>query len=169
MTDETDRNPGSPDDPTPAAGSAPAEGGAVPGSGTPSSAGDSPAAGGAPAPGGTPAAGGASAPGAAPVPGGSVPPAGVGSAGRAGTPIPNTAYSGRGQGYNPPPKRTSEQIRADIEAQRAELGKSVDHLRDKVTELTDWRGQLRKHRKKIVVGAVATGFVVGGLMALRRR
>ncbi|MDQ2699846.1 MAG: DUF3618 domain-containing protein [Actinomycetota bacterium] len=56
-----------------------------------------------------------------------------------------------------------------MEAQRQELGQNVDHLRDKVTELTDWRSQLVKHRKKIVVGAVATGFVVGGLMALRRR
>lgn len=72
--------------------------------------------------------------------------------------------------YSPPrPKRTSEEIRRDIEAQREQLSHNVDHLRDKVTELTDWRGQLMKHRKKIVVGAVATGFVVGGLMALRRR
>lgn len=72
--------------------------------------------------------------------------------------------------YSPPrPKRTSEEIRRDIEAQRIQLGQNVDHLRDKVTEITDWRGQLMKHRKKIVVGAVATGFVVGGLMALRRR
>ncbi|HMY26770.1 MAG TPA: DUF3618 domain-containing protein, partial [Solirubrobacterales bacterium] len=67
------------------------------------------------------------------------------------------------------PKRNSTQIRADIDAQRAELGKSVDQLRDRVTELTDWKSQLRKHRKQIIVGAVATGFVVGGLMALRRR
>ena len=70
---------------------------------------------------------------------------------------------------SPPPKRTSAQIRADIDAQRAELGQSVDQLRDRVSELTDWKSQLRKHRKQIIVGAVATGFVVGGLMALRRR
>jgi len=69
----------------------------------------------------------------------------------------------------PRSKRTSEQIRADIDAQRAELGQSVDQLRDRVTELTDWRSQLKKHRKQIIIGAVATGFVVGGLMALRRR
>ena len=69
----------------------------------------------------------------------------------------------------PPPKRTAAEIRADIDAQRAELGQSVDQLRDRVTELTDWKSQLRKHRKQIIVGAVATGFVVGGLMALRRR
>ncbi len=82
-----------------------------------------------------------------------------------------TPASGRPEpSYAPPrPKRTSAQIRADIDAQRAELGQSVDQLRDRVTELTDWRSQLRKHRKQIIVGAVATGFVVGGLMALRRR
>ncbi|MGA7396113.1 MAG: DUF3618 domain-containing protein [Solirubrobacterales bacterium] len=85
-----------------------------------------------------------------------------------GTPAPAAGLPG--SPYTPPrPKRTSAQIRADIDAQREELGQNVDHLRDKVTELTDWRGQLMKHRKKIVVGAVATGFVVGGMMALRRR
>ncbi len=78
--------------------------------------------------------------------------------------------AGGGPAYTPPrPKRTSAEIRADIDAQRAELGQSVDQLRDRVTELTDWKSQLRKHRKSVIVGAVATGFVVGGLMALRRR
>ena len=85
-----------------------------------------------------------------------------------GTPAP--AAGSPGSPYAPPPpKRTSQQIRADIDAQRAELGQSVDQLRDRVTELTDWKSQIRKHRKQIIVGAVATGFVVGGLMALRRR
>ena len=85
-----------------------------------------------------------------------------------GTPAP--AGGTPGSPYAAPrPKRNSSQIRADIDAQRAELGQSVDQLRDRVTELTDWKSQLRKHRKQIIVGAVATGFVVGGLMALRRR
>jgi len=85
-----------------------------------------------------------------------------------GTPAPPAGQMG--SPYNPPPpKRTSAQIRADIENQRAQLGQNVDHLRDRVTELTDWRSQIKKHQKKIVIGAVATGFVVGGLMALRRR
>jgi hypothetical protein len=69
----------------------------------------------------------------------------------------------------PGEKRTSDQIRADMDARRRELSQSVDTLREKVVEVTDWRGQLRKHRKQILIGAVATGFVVGGLMALRRR
>jgi hypothetical protein len=85
-----------------------------------------------------------------------------------GTPAPPAGQMG--SPYTPPPpKRTSAQIRADIENQRQQLGQNVDHLRDRVTELTDWRSQIKKHQKKIVVGAVATGFVVGGLMALRRR
>ncbi len=78
-----------------------------------------------------------------------------------------------GSPFKPPtpprPNRTSEQIRADMDRQRQELGESVDHLRERVTEITDWRSQIKKHRRSIVIGAVATGFVVGGLMALRRR
>ncbi|MBK5233681.1 MAG: DUF3618 domain-containing protein [Thermoleophilia bacterium] len=85
-----------------------------------------------------------------------------------GTPAPPAGVPGSPYAP-PPPKRTSAQIRADIENQRQQLGKNVDHLRDRVTEITDWRGQIKKHQKKIVIGAVATGFVVGGLMALRRR
>jgi hypothetical protein len=87
----------------------------------------------------------------------------------AGTPAPAAGGPGTPSYGAPPPKRNSAQIRADIDAQRAELGQSVDQLRDRVTELTDWKGQLRKHRKQIIVGAVATGFIVGGLAALRRR
>jgi dienelactone hydrolase len=56
-----------------------------------------------------------------------------------------------------------------MDRQRRELANSVDHLRERVTEITDWRSQIKKHRNKIIVGAVATGFVVGGMMALRRR
>ncbi|MGK2954416.1 MAG: DUF3618 domain-containing protein [Solirubrobacterales bacterium] len=105
-------------------------------------------------------------------------PDGIGPDAPAARPNPNAPVEGTpappagapGSPYSPPPpKRTSAQIRADIENQRQKLGENVDHLRDRVTELTDWKSQLVKHRKKIVVGAVATGFVVGGLMALRRR
>jgi 3-dehydroquinate dehydratase len=67
------------------------------------------------------------------------------------------------------PARTAAQIRADIDAQRQDLGHSVDALRTKVTELTDWRRQAREHRSQLIVGAAVIGFAVGGLMALRRR
>jgi len=65
--------------------------------------------------------------------------------------------------------RTSDEIRRDIEAQREQLGRSVDALRGRVTELTDWRRQVREHRQELIVGAAIVGFAVGGLLALRRR
>jgi dienelactone hydrolase len=67
------------------------------------------------------------------------------------------------------PGRSSDQIRADIERQRHELGHSVEALRTRVAELTDWRRQIREHQRELVVGAAVVGFAVGGLMALRRR
>jgi hypothetical protein len=67
------------------------------------------------------------------------------------------------------PGRNSEEIRQDIEAQREQLGRSVDALRGRVTELTDWRRQVREHRQELIVGAAIVGFAVGGFMALRRR
>ena len=70
---------------------------------------------------------------------------------------------------DPPPGRTSAQIRADIERQRDELSHSVEALRGRVAELTDWRRQVREHRRELIIGAAVVGFAVGGLMALRRR
>jgi hypothetical protein len=67
------------------------------------------------------------------------------------------------------PGRTPAQIRRDIDLQRADLGSSVEALRTRVTELTDWRRQVREHRSQLVVGAAVVGFAVGGLMMLRRR
>jgi antitoxin (DNA-binding transcriptional repressor) of toxin-antitoxin stability system len=67
------------------------------------------------------------------------------------------------------PGRNSEEIRRDIEVQRRELSKSVDALRGRVAELTDWRRQIREHRRELMVGAAVVGFAVGGLLALRRR
>ncbi len=67
------------------------------------------------------------------------------------------------------PGRSSAQIRADIEAQREQLSHSVEMLRGRVTELTDWKRQVREHRREIVIGAAVVGFAIGGLLALRRR
>jgi len=67
------------------------------------------------------------------------------------------------------PGRTSDQIRADIERQRSELSHSVEALRSKVAELTDWRRQVREHRRELAIGAAVLGFAVGGVIALRRR
>lgn len=65
--------------------------------------------------------------------------------------------------------RSSDQIRRDVEVQRQELGQSVEALRGRVAELTDWRRQVREHRRELIIGAAVVGFAVGGLMALRRR
>jgi hypothetical protein len=67
------------------------------------------------------------------------------------------------------PQRSSDQIRRDVELRRNELAGSVELLRRRVGELTDWRRQLREHRTEIVAGAAIAGFVVGGWIALRRR
>ena len=61
--------------------------------------------------------------------------------------------------------RTPEEIRRSIEANRNELGVAVDRLRAEVTAVTDWRQQLRKHRKKVLIGAAVAGFVIGGGIA----
>jgi hypothetical protein len=61
--------------------------------------------------------------------------------------------------------RTPEEIRASIEANRKELGSSLERLHAEVAVLTDWRGQLVKHQKKAVIGAAVAGFVIGGGIA----
>ena len=66
------------------------------------------------------------------------------------------------------PGRTPEQIRRDIDLQRRDLGRSVEALRGRVAELTDWRRQVSEHRSQLIAGAAVAGFAVG-LMAMRRR
>jgi len=61
--------------------------------------------------------------------------------------------------------RTPEEIRASIEANRAELALAVDTLRGEVTKAADWRAHLRTHRKEVVIGAAVAGFVIGGGIA----
>jgi hypothetical protein len=81
--------------------------------------------------------------------------------------------------------RSPEQIRSSIAETRRELAFSVNDLRSKVTELTDWRRQLlevrdkvrvelMENRQKALIGAAVAGFVLGGGVAatvslLRRR
>ncbi len=65
----------------------------------------------------------------------------------------------------PQPTRTPEQIRASIEENRQELGTSLEKLRQEVTELTDWRGQIRRHQREVLIGAGIAGFVLGGGIA----
>jgi hypothetical protein len=60
-----------------------------------------------------------------------------------------------------PAARSPEMIRASIEETRQELAFSVNDLRSKVAEITDWRGQLRRNRKAALIGAAVAGFVIG--------
>jgi Protein of unknown function (DUF3618) len=61
--------------------------------------------------------------------------------------------------------RSPAEIRASIEQNRVELGQSLDKLRSEVTELTDWRGQIRRHQREVLIGAGIAGFVLGGGIA----
>ena len=64
------------------------------------------------------------------------------------------------------PDRSPAEIRASIEANRAELAVSIERLRGEVAQLADWRGHLRRHRTAALVCAAVAGFVIcGGLAA----
>ncbi len=63
------------------------------------------------------------------------------------------------------PTRSPEQIRESIELNRRELGSSIEVLRREVTALTDWRRQLREHRREALIAAAVAGFVIGGGIA----
>ena len=61
--------------------------------------------------------------------------------------------------------RSPEDIRRSIEANRVGLGVAVEQLRGELTKATDWRAQLRRHQREIIIGAAVTGFVLGGGIA----
>ena len=61
--------------------------------------------------------------------------------------------------------RTPEEIRASIEQNRVQLGTSVEKLRTEVARATDWRAQLRANEPKVLIGAAAVGFLLGGGIA----
>jgi hypothetical protein len=86
---------------------------------------------------------------------------------------PDVVRTGAGEPVARPapgvPGRSSAQIRADLERTRGELSHSVELLRARVAELTDWRRQISEHRTELIAGAAVAGFLVGGIIALRRR
>lgn len=63
------------------------------------------------------------------------------------------------------PDRSPAQIRTSVEETRRELEFSLNDLQAKVTQITDWRTQLQKHKREVMIGAAVTGFVVGGGIA----
>ena len=62
-------------------------------------------------------------------------------------------------------RRSPEEIRASIEANRAEFGLAVERLRGEVTEASDWRKHLRNNHQQAVTAAAGVGFVLGGGIA----
>jgi hypothetical protein len=68
-----------------------------------------------------------------------------------------------------PEPRSAAEIRRDIDVQREQLGTSVEALRGRVTELTDWRRQVNEHRTQLIAAAAVVGFAVGVRAMLRRR
>jgi hypothetical protein len=67
------------------------------------------------------------------------------------------------------PGRSAAEIRRDIDVQRRQLGGSVEALRGRVTELTDWRRQVDEHRTQLIAAAAVVGFAIGVRAMLRRR
>ena len=67
------------------------------------------------------------------------------------------------------PGRSPAEIRRDIELKRRQLGGSVEALRHRVNELTDWRRQAQEHKQQLIVGAAAVGFLIGARAMMRRR
>jgi hypothetical protein len=67
------------------------------------------------------------------------------------------------------PQRSPAEIRNSIEANRMELAVSVQQLRGDVARLTDWRGQIERHRSELMVGAAVVGLLMGTRMLRRRR
>jgi hypothetical protein len=54
-----------------------------------------------------------------------------------------------------------------MEKNRAELDEAVKNLRHEYEMATDWRIQYKIHRRKIIIGAVIVGFVIGGGFRVR--
>lgn len=65
------------------------------------------------------------------------------------------------------PARSAAEIRSSIESNRAELAVSLDRLHSEVARVTDWRSQLERHRREVIVGAALAGSLL--LLGMRRR
>ena len=63
------------------------------------------------------------------------------------------------------PERSPHEIRASIEANREELGRSLEHLRADLTEAADWRKHVVRNKRNVMIGAAVAGFVLGGGIA----
>jgi len=66
-------------------------------------------------------------------------------------------------------QRSTNEIRNSIEANRAELAVSLDRLHGEVARITDWRGQLQRHQREVMIGAAVAGVLLLGLRRRKRR
>jgi ElaB/YqjD/DUF883 family membrane-anchored ribosome-binding protein len=57
--------------------------------------------------------------------------------------------------------RTPEQVRADIEVTREATLRSLDLVRQEITDAMDWRTHYRRHRWQWVAVAAGLGFLIG--------
>jgi hypothetical protein len=58
--------------------------------------------------------------------------------------------------------RTAEQVRREIEAERAQLADAVDSLRSGLGEATDVAAKLRANVPLVAAGALGAGFLLAG-------
>lgn len=65
------------------------------------------------------------------------------------------------------PSRSAAEIRNSIESNRVDLALSLDRLHSEVARVTDWRSQLERHRREVIVGAAVAGTLF--LLGVRRR
>jgi uncharacterized protein DUF3618 len=65
--------------------------------------------------------------------------------------------------------RTPEQVRRDIESERAQLTEAVESLREGLGDVTDVAGKLRQRLPIVAAGALGAGFfLAGGIGATMR-
>jgi hypothetical protein len=63
-------------------------------------------------------------------------------------------------------KRTPDEIRASMETNREGLSTALTSLKHEVTELTDWRKQVREHKTELIAGTAVLGVAIGVGIAL---
>ncbi len=66
-------------------------------------------------------------------------------------------------------QRSPAEIRSSMEANRAELAVSMERLHVEVARLTDWRAQVERHKRELLIGAAVVGLTLGMRSRRRRR
>jgi len=59
-------------------------------------------------------------------------------------------------------QRTTDQVRADIAAEREQLADAVEHLRGSLGDATNVAGKLKSKLPVVAAGAASAGFVLAG-------